>query len=82
MDKGKVIGGKALSKADEQVDLAKLRYLNFKPPFYEDTTELRDFTRFEFDKIISIFGKMSVLEFERRLKKLIESDNADRITEG
>ena len=82
MEKGKEVGGKALQRGGEQYDLAKLRMLNFKPPFYVDDTELRDFTKFEFDKIIHVFGKMSVLEFERRLKKLITEENADRITEA
>jgi hypothetical protein len=60
--------------------------LGFKPPVYADTDDLQHISLFERTHIISVFGKMSILEYERRLKKLVNIDpeneeNNNRITE-
>ena len=75
----KFTNGRAYAK--DQYDLAKLKALGFAPPVYEDKSELGYLTQFEQDVILPVFGRVSIIEFERRLKKLVTEENDDRITE-
>lgn len=71
-------------KAKDFYTISKLRAAGYAPPnpVEEDHSELQFLSKFEQDSIIRIFGKLSLLEFERRLKKLISHEDDDLITKS
>ncbi len=67
-----------LAKMRYTYDQGKLRAQGFSPPNPNDNSPMGCITKFESSLPL---GKISVLEFERRLKKLIDPSAGDKITE-
>ena len=61
-------GSRAYVVAREKFEEAKLRAYGFSAPKYDDRSDMGFVTRFEWRLP---FGKISLLEYERRLKKLV-----------